>query len=91
VWPFETGWKALTENDLAGVDVVAAETTGAMAPPAAPAAGEVKEAAIVRAMVEHLARLDEAGKLAAMFGPAKDTPPEVIETAQTEEGWTLGV
>ena len=25
VWPFETGWKALTEADLAGVDVVAAE------------------------------------------------------------------
>ncbi len=91
VWPFETGWKALTENDLAGVDVVAAETAGAMAPPAAPAAGEAKEAAIVRAMVEHLARLDEAGKLAAMFGSAKDTPPEVIETAETEEGWTLGV
>ncbi len=91
VWPFETGWKALTENELAGVDVVAAETAGAMAPAAAPAAGEAKEAAIVRAMVEHLARLDEAGKLAAMFGPEKDTPPDVIETAQTQEGWTLGV
>ncbi len=91
IWPFETGWKTLTETDLAGVDVVAAEAADALAPPLQPAAGETKEAAILRAMVEHLARLDEAGKLATMFGPAKDTPPEVVASAQTEEGWTLGV
>jgi hypothetical protein len=70
---------------------VAAEATSAMAPAVTPAAGEAKEAAIVRGMVEHLARLDEAGKLAGLFAPAKAAPAEVVETAQNEEGWTLGV
>ena len=91
IWPFETGWKALTENDLAGVDVVVAEAAPAMAPATQPAAGEVKEATIVRAMVEHLARQDEAGKLATMFAPEKGVSPAIVETVQTEEGWTLGV
>ena len=91
VWPFETGWKSLTENDLHGVDLVAAEATPAMATPVALAAGEGKETAILRGLVEHLARLDEAGKLSGLFGPAKAIPPEVIEAAQGEEGWTLGV
>ena len=31
VWPFETGWKTLTEADLAGVDVLAAEVSPALA------------------------------------------------------------
>ena len=90
-WPFETGWKMLTENDLHGVDLVVAEATSAMAPLVAPAAGEGKETAILRGLVEHLARLDEAGKLAGLFAPAKAVPPEVLEAAQSEEGWTLGV
>jgi hypothetical protein len=88
VWPFETGWKALSENDLSGTDLVVAEASGAMAP-AAPASGEAKEAAVVRAMVEHLARLDDAGKLATAFAPAKDTPDDVLRIAESEEGWTL--
>ena len=91
IWPFETGWKALSENDLAGVDLVVAEASNATAPAATPATGEAKDAAIVRAMVEHLSRLDDAGKLAMMFGPAKAASAEVIEIVQTEEGWTLGV
>jgi hypothetical protein len=90
-WPFETGWKALAESDLAGVDVVAAEAAHAMATPATPIGAEPKEATLVRGMVEHLARLDDAGKLGAMFGPAKGVDPAVIESAQTEEGWALGI
>ena len=74
-----------------GVDVVVAEAAPAMAPATQPAAGEVKEATIVRAMVEHLARQDEAGKLATMFAPEKGVSPAIVETVQTEEGWTLGV
>ena len=89
-WPFETGWKTLGENDLAGVDVVAAEVSAARVKPA-PQPGEVKEVALVRALAEHFARLDDAGKLGALFAPAKDTPAEVIGEVQNEEGWALGV
>jgi hypothetical protein len=89
VWPFETGWKALTEADLAGVDVVAAEIWPDMAK-VAPIPGEMKDAALVRGLAEHLARLDEAGKLGALFGAPKDTPAEVKIMVENEEGWILG-
>ena len=89
VWPFETGFKALTETDLAGVDLVAAEASPTLAT-ATPLAGESKESAAVRGMVEQLARLDEAGKLSGLFGHGKDVPADVVETAVREEGWTLG-
>ena len=89
VWPFETGWKALNEADLAGVEVVAAEVYPSLIKPA-PVAGEVRDLTQVRAVAEHLAKLDEAGKLGALFAPAKATPPDVVIDAQHEEGWILG-
>jgi hypothetical protein len=89
VWPFETGFKALTEADLDGVQVVIAEVYPSLVK-ANPAPGEIKDAAQVRALAEHFAKLDEAGKLAALFGPSKDAPADVVVDAQTEEGWILG-
>jgi len=89
VWPFETGFKALTEADLDGVDVVIAEVYPSLLK-AVPAPGEVKDLAQVRAQAEHFAKLDEAGKLGAVFAPGKDVPAEVVEAAQAEEGWILG-
>jgi hypothetical protein len=89
VWPFETGWKALSENDLAGVDVLAVEIYPALVK-APPVAGEVKDLTQVRAVAEHLARLDEQGKLGDLFGPDKATAPDVVVDAQHEEGWILG-
>jgi len=89
VWPFETGWKALNEAHLAGVEVVAAEVYPSLIKPA-PVAGEVRDLTQVRAVAEHLAKLDEAGKLGALFAPAKATPPDVVIDAQHEEGWILG-
>ena len=89
VWPFETGWKALTEGDLAGVEVVAAEVYPSLVK-AQPLPGEVKDAAQVRATAEHFARLDEASRLGALFGPAKDTAPDMAVDAHHEEGWILG-
>ena len=88
-WPFETGFKALTEADLAGVDIVAAEIL-AGAIKAQPLPGEMKDAAQVRANAEHFARLDEAGKLWILFAPAKGTAADTIAVAQSEEGWILG-
>ena len=89
VWPFETGFKALSEADLAGVDVVAAEVYPSLLK-AVPAPGEVKDLAQVRATAEHFAKLDEAGKLAAVFGASKTAPAEVVTAAEREEGWILG-
>ena len=89
VWPFETGWKALTEADLAGVDVVAAEVYPSLLK-VKPLPGEVKDLAQVRTTAEHFARLDEAGKLGAAFGPAKDVAADVVADAEREEGWVLG-
>jgi hypothetical protein len=89
VWPFETGWKALAEADLTGVDLVAAEvSTSGLTP--APLPGEVKEAALARQLAEQFARLDEGGRLGAAFGPAKGVAPAIVSAAETEEGWALG-
>ena len=90
VWPFETGWKALTAADLEGVDVVAAEVYPALIP-APPAPGEVKDQAQVRALCEHFAKLDETGKLSAALAPAKAAAPELIDLVEREEGWILGL
>ena len=89
VWPFETGFKALTEADLEGVAVVVAEVYPSMIK-AAPAAGEVKDLTQVRSLAEHFAKLDEAGKLGAIFGPPKGVSDEALEAATAEEGWILG-
>lgn len=88
LWPFETGWRALDASDLEGVDVVLAEVWPSMLP-AAPAAGEVKDAAQVRTLAAHFAGLDEAGKLGALFGPRAHAAPTDI--VSNEEGWVLGV
>ena len=89
-YPFETGFKALTEADLDGVDVVVTEVYPSLYK-AQPLPGEVKDQAQVRVTAEHFAKLDEAGKLGAIFGPSKTADPAVVAAAETEEGWILGV
>jgi hypothetical protein len=89
-WPFETGFKPLTEADLAGVLVVVAEVYPSLYK-AQPLPGEVKDQAQVRVTAEHFARLDEAGKLGPVFGPGKTAAADVVVDAETEEGWILGV
>ncbi len=89
IWPFETGWSALGEAALAGVDVVAAEIDPAAAS-GQPLPGESRDAAHVRALAEHFARLDEAGTLAASFAAPKGIAADVIADVEREEGWALG-
>ena len=89
VWPFETGFKPLSEADLAGVDVVFAEVYPSLIKaPALP--GEVKDLTQVRTTAEHFARLDEANRLGPLFGPAKGAPADLVLDAEREEGWILG-
>jgi hypothetical protein len=89
IWPFETGFKALTPADLEGVLVVVAEVYPSLHK-AQPGPGEVKDLAQVRATAEHFARLDEAGKLGAVFASPKGLQPSDAEVAEREEGWILG-
>jgi hypothetical protein len=69
--------------------VVAAEVYPSLIK-AAPLPGEVRDLTQVRGLAEHLAKLDEAGKLGGVFAPDKATPPDVVIDAQHEEGWILG-
>jgi hypothetical protein len=89
VWPFETGFKTLTEADLDGVATVVAEVYPSLIK-AVPAAGEVKDLAQVRGLAEHFAKLDEAGKLGAIFAAPKSLSEDAVVAAETEEGWILG-
>ncbi|WP_297694028.1 cobalamin biosynthesis protein CbiG [Phenylobacterium sp.] len=89
VWPFETGFRPLTEADLAGVAVVAAEVYPSLLKPEG-APGEVKDLTQVRTTAEHFARLDEANRLGALFGPPKGLGADVVLDAEGEEGWILG-
>ena len=88
-WPFETGFKPLTESDLDGVEVVAAEVYPSLLK-VQPGPGEVKDLAQVRVTAEYFARLDEAGKLGAQFAPPAGTAADVVLDAEREEGWILG-
>jgi hypothetical protein len=89
VWPFETGFKPLTEADLVGVEAVLAEVYPSLVKPQG-ATGEIKDLMQVRTLAEHFARLDEANKLGALFGPPKGASPDVVLDAEREEGWILG-
>lgn len=90
VWPFGTGWKALTAADVEPLSVVVGEVWPSLMP-LKPEPGEVKDATQVRTLAQHLLRLDEKGELGALFGAPKDASPELIAQVEAEEGWILGV
>ena len=89
IWPFETGWNAINEADLAGVELLAAEVMLSLVP-TSPAPSESKEQAQVRGLAERLARLDEAGKLSRAFAAPKGVGEDQGQAA-LEEGWILNV
>ncbi len=90
VWPFETGWTAVSESDLDGVEALAAEVSVALQP-VPPQPGETKELAQVRGLAERIAKLDETGKLGAAFAAPKDAPESEVAAVEQEEGWILNV
>lgn len=89
VWPFQTGWKTLTAEDLDGLEVLFAEIYPALGSIKAEP-GEVVDRAQVRTVCEQLARMDEAGKLGAAFGPVKAPKAGMQGAVENEEGWILG-
>jgi len=50
----------------------------------------VKDLTQVRTTAEHFARLDEANRLGALFGPPKGLGADLVLDAEGEEGWILG-
>lgn len=89
VWPFGTGWRALTAADVEPLSVLVAEVYPSLWP-VPPAAGEVKDAAQVRTVCEHFADLDDKEKLGAVFAPSKTADDETRSRVEREEGWILG-
>jgi hypothetical protein len=90
VWPFQTGWRTLTEADLEGLDAVFVEIYPALVE-ATPDGKEVIDRAQVRSLCDHFAKLDEQNKLGALFGPRDAASLETNEAVEREEGWILGV
>lgn len=90
VWPFGTGWRALTPDDVEPLAALVVEVWPSMHE-TKPQPGEFKDQAQVRSTAEALARMDETGDLAKAFAPPKDATPELIAQVEQEEGWILGV
>ena len=90
VWPFTTGWRAVTAEDVKPLDALIVEIyPSAFA--VKPEAGEILDQAQVRAAAEHFAKLDEAGKLGAAFAAPKTADEATAAAVEREEGWILGV
>ncbi len=90
VWPFGTGWRALTAEDVAPLSALVVEAWPAMVA-SSPEPGQFKDQASVEAAAEHFARLDDKGELAALFAPPADVDEATREAVEAEEGWILGV
>ncbi|MDP1632978.1 MAG: cobalamin biosynthesis protein CbiG [Caulobacter sp.] len=89
VWPFQTGWQPLTPSDISGLEALIVEVYPGLVK-VEPEPGEVLDRAQVRSLCEHFFKLDDAGDLAAMFGPKAAVSEADRAVVETEEGWILG-
>jgi len=89
VWPFGTGWRALTTEDIEPLSALVVEVYPSMFT-VKPNEGEYKDQAQVRVTAEHFAALDETGGLEQAFAPPKGASDELIAQVEQEEGWILG-
>lgn len=88
VWPFETGFTP-DPSPARGPFVLHAEIWPGVVP-LEPERHAVRDAAQVLTLAHHLARLDEQGKLGALFDLPKDLDPATTRACIAEEGWILG-
>jgi precorrin-8X/cobalt-precorrin-8 methylmutase len=85
IWPFETGLA-----DAPARRVILAEAYPALVAPARLTGGP-KDAAQVVALARHFARLDAAGRLAALFAGPRDATAAQRRAIVREEAWILGL
>ena len=90
VWPFETGLRHPDPLRKRKWLVLHAEIFPTISE-VRPRKGEVKDAAQVRALAYHFARLDESGALSALFVSPDDLGDEDRHIVEGEEGWILGI
>ncbi|MEO1661023.1 MAG: hypothetical protein AAFR51_08550 [Pseudomonadota bacterium] len=88
LWPFETGFKTLTSDDLSDTSCVLAEIYPSTLD-ISPNPGEHLDEAQVRSLAEHLESLDSQGELASAFGPPETLSNAEICEITREEGWIL--
>ena len=88
IWPFETGLTHLTDESLGKNKVVFAEVYPSSVK-ITPEPGEIIDAAQVRSLATHLARLDEKSQLAPLFGGPGTLSDTEIAAIEGEEGWIL--
>ena len=89
VWPFGTGWRELTTEDVEPLSTLVVEVWPALFD-ATPVSGEFKEQVQVRTAAEAFAKMDDQGTLARAFAPPKGTDEAMIARVESEEGWILG-
>ena len=88
IWPFETGFKPLTPNDLKNMSCVLAEIYPSTVE-LTPKTGEVLDETQVKTLSKHLESLDSAGILGSAFGPPDSISEREIHKITAEEGWIL--
>lgn len=90
IWPFETGLGPLVRPGDGSWRLLLAEIYPSIFDHAS-VAHAIRDARQVQAAVEHLARRDQEGTLAALFaGPASLTAGQ-RRAVETEEAWILGI
>ena len=86
LWPFETGCTDLPTR--ASSDAVVIGEVWPWSYDLDPAAHPLADAARAISTAQHLATLDRAGQLGALFAP--DVRSEDVDAVEREEGWILG-
>lgn len=89
VWPFETGLRRLDRPGPGDWRVLLAEVYPSMVKAVVPPGG-VKDAEQVKALAEHFAALDQAGRLGPMFAGDGTLTTAERAVVEREEGWILG-
>lgn len=90
LWPFETGFRAITSKDLEDTQIVVAEIYPSLVE-ATPKPQEPLDKAQVRAIARHYCEMDESGNLGAAFAPPKELKAADLSIINAEEGWILGI
>ena len=90
LWPFETGFQALTPSDLQQSKIVIAEIYPSLVNPRRKE-NEPLDKSQVRAIARHYWEMDKSGTLSAAFAPPDELNTEDLSIINAEEGWILGI